>query len=76
MHAGHVVEGESAEAFHDQDPAGDQFGMRSGDDHRALVGGGQDPGDVEHVVGFQPEVELLDDGLGEQLDERGRVGQG
>ena len=34
------------------------------------------PRDVEHVVGFQAEVELLHDGLGEQLDQRRRVGQG
>ena len=32
-------------------------------------------GDVEHVVGLEAEVELLDDGLGEQLDQRRRVGQ-
>ena len=37
---------------------------------------GQDAGDVEHVVGLEAEVELLDDGLGEQLDQRRRVGQG
>ena len=30
---------------------------------------GQHPGDVEHVVGLEPEVELLDDRLGEQLDQ-------
>ena len=29
--------------------------------------------DVEHVLGLEPEVELLDDRLREQLDERGRV---
>ena len=32
--------------------------------------------DVEHVGGLDAEVELLDDGVGEQLDERRRVGQG
>ena len=33
-------------------------------------------GDVEHVLGLEAEVELLDDGLGEQLDQGRRVGQG
>ena len=33
-------------------------------------------GDVQHVLGLEPEVELLDDGLGEQLDQGRRVGQG
>ena len=75
LHAGHVVEGEPAQALHDQDPAGDELRMGSGHDHRPLVGGGQHPGDVEHVVGLEAEVELLDDGLGEQLDQRRRVGQ-
>ncbi len=32
-------------------------------------------GDVEHVLGFEPEVELFDDRLREQLDERRRVGE-
>ena len=32
-------------------------------------------GDVEHVLRLEPEVELLDHGLGEQLDERRRVGE-
>ena len=76
LHAGHVVEGEPAEPLHHQDPAGDELRVGPGHDHRALVGGGQDAGDVEHVVGFEAEVELLDDGLGEQLDQRRRVGQG
>ena len=31
--------------------------------------------EVEHVLGLEPEVELLDDLLGEQLHERGRVGE-
>ena len=37
---------------------------------------GQDPGHVEHVVRLQAEVQLLDHGLGEQLDQGRRVGQG
>ena len=51
-------------------------GMGSGHDDGALAGVGEDRGDVEHVLGLEPEVELLDDGLGEQLDQRGRVGEG
>ena len=31
--------------------------------------------DVEHVLRLEPEVELLDDRLGEQLDQRRRVGE-
>ena len=36
---------------------------------------GEDVADVEHVGGLEAEVELLDDRLGEQLDERRRVGE-
>ena len=36
---------------------------------------GQQQGDVEHVLGLEPEVELLDDRLGEQLHQRRRVGE-
>ena len=36
---------------------------------------GEHAREVEHVLGLEPEVELLDDLLGEQLDERGRVGE-
>ena len=35
----------------------------------------EDARHVEHVLRLEPEVELLDDRLGEQLDERGRVGE-
>ena len=37
---------------------------------------GEHGGDVQHVLGLEPEVELLDDGLGEQLDQGRRIGQG
>ena len=47
--------------------------MRAGHDRRALVGLGEHARDVEHVLRFEAEVELLDDRLREQLDERGRV---
>ena len=75
LHANCVVEGEPREALHHEHPLGDQRGMRTGHDHLALVGEGQHLGDVEHVVGLEAEVELFDDGLGEQLDEGRRVGQ-
>ena len=42
----------------------------------SLAGAGEHGGDVQHVLGLEPEVELLDDGLGEQLDQGRRVGQG
>ncbi len=32
-------------------------------------------GDVQHVLGLEAEVELLDDGLGEQLDQGRGIGQ-
>ena len=36
----------------------------------------EDVGDVEHVLRFEAEVELLDDGLREQLHEGRRIGEG
>ena len=51
------------------------FGCGRGHDRVAHAGVGQHRGDVEHVLGFEPEVELLDDRLREQLDERRRVGE-
>ena len=50
-------------------------GCGRGHDDRALVGRRRGRGDVEHVLGLEAEVELLDDRLGEQLDERRRVGE-
>ncbi len=41
-----------------------------------LAGVGEHPGHVEHVLGLEAEVELLHDGLGEQLDEGRGIGQG
>ena len=38
-----------------------------------LPGLGEHRGDVEHALGLEPEVELLCDRLGEQLDQRRRV---
>ena len=53
----------------------DELGVGAGDHVAALAELGEDPGDVEHVLGLEPEVELLGDRLGEQLDQRRRVGQ-
>ena len=50
-------------------------GVRAGDDVAPLAELGERAGDVEHVLGLEPEVELLGDRLGEQLDQCGRVGQ-
>ena len=75
LHARDVVEAEAVEALHHQDTPGDEGGVGAGDHDGALVALGEDARDVEHVLGFEAEVELLDDGLREQLDQRGRVGQ-
>ena len=68
-----VVEAETLQPLHHEDPAGDQVGVGPGDDDGAWPVSSSTRGDVEHVLGLEPEVELLDDGLGEQLDE-GRAG--
>ena len=47
--------------------------MRAGNDRGPLLGLGEHARDVEHVLGLEAEVELLDDRLREQLDQRGRV---
>ena len=76
-HPDDVVEGEPGQLLHDEHPAGDEIGVGPGHHHGvALAGLGEDPGGVEHAGRLQPEVELLDDRLGEQFDERRRVGQG
>ena len=49
--------------------------MRARHHEVALSERGERHGHVEHVLGFESEVELLGDGLREQLDERRRVGQ-
>jgi hypothetical protein len=51
-----VVPAETVEAFHDEETAGDELGVRPRDDHRFLACRGQDAGDVEHVVGFEAEI--------------------
>ena len=49
--------------------------MGPGDHVAALAEQREGVGDVEHVLGLEPEVELLDDGLREQIDERRGVRQ-
>ncbi len=76
LHADDVVEVEAVEPLHHEHPAGDE---RSG------AGGGRRSWSWPRswsiaamssmFGGFEPEVELLDDRLGEQLDQRRRVGQ-
>ena len=74
-HALDVAEVEPVEALHHQHPAGDQRRVRAGHDEVALVQRGERHGDIEHVLGLETEVELLDDRLGEELDQGRRVGQ-
>ena len=49
--------------------------MRPRHDVAVLAEVVDDRGDIEHVGGLEPEVEFLDDGLGEQLDERRGIGE-
>ena len=74
-HALDVVPGEAVEPFHHKHAARDQPGMRARHDDGALAGLGKDVADIEHVGCLEPEVELFDDRLREQLDESGRVGE-
>ena len=73
LHRGHVVPRDAVEPFHHEHASGDERRVRAGHDRRALVGLGEHARDVEHVLRLEAEVELLDDRLREQLDERGRV---
>ena len=75
-HPGDVVELEPVEALHHEHAAGHELGVRAGHDVAGLAEVVEHRRDVEHVGGLDAEVELLDDGVGEQLDERRGVGQG
>ena len=66
----HVVELEARQPLHHQHPPGDEPGVGAGDDVVALAELGVGAGHVEHVLGLEAEVELLGDGLGEELDQR------
>ena len=74
-HALDVAEVEAVEPFHHEHAARDQRRVGPGHHEVALVERGEGGGDIEHVLGLEPEVELLHDGLGEELDQGGRVGQ-
>ena len=76
LHAGDVVEAEPRDPLHHQHPASHERRVGSRHDVAVLAQLTQHGGDVEHVGRLHAEVELLDDRLGEQLDERRRVGQG
>ena len=75
LHALHVAEVEAVEALHDEHAPRHQRRVGPGHDEVALVERGEGRRDIEHVLGLEPEVELLDDRLGEELHQRGRVGQ-
>ena len=68
LHALHVTEVEAVQPFHHEHAARDQCRVGAGHDEVALVERGEGHGDIEHVLGFEPEVELLDDRLGEELE--------
>ncbi len=75
VHRLDVVEREAVEPLHHQHPPADERGVRPRHDDPALLGLREDAGDVEHVLRFESEVELLDDRLREQLDQRRRIRQ-
>ena len=75
VHRGDVVPRDAAQAFHHEDPPRDERRVRARHEQRALARLREHARDVEHVLGFEPEVELFDDRLREQLDQRGRVGE-
>ena len=75
LHADHVVELEPAESLHHEHSSGDERGVWARNHVAVLLEFLQHLGDVEHVARFDPEVEFLDDGLGEQLHECRRVGE-
>ena len=70
-----VVERETRQPLHDEHPACHQRRVWAGDDVAALFQLDERLRDVEHVLGFEAEVELLRDRLGEHLDQRRRVGE-
>ena len=76
VHPGDIVEGEAAEPLHHQNPPRHQARVGPRDHYRALIGRDQHSCHVEHVVGLEAEVQLLDDRLREQLHQRRGVGQG
>ena len=74
-HAADVGEPEPLQSLHHEHAARHQRRVGSRDHEVALAERGERHGDVEHVLGLESEVELFGDRLGEQLDERRRVGE-
>ena len=74
-HAVDVVVLEAVQPLHDEHASGHQRWVGTGHDDRGLARVAQDVRDVEHVLALEPEVEFLEHRLGEELDERGRVGE-
>ncbi len=75
LHAHHVVEVEALQLLHHQHAPSDQRGVRARHHVAVVAQLVQHRRDVDHVGGLHAEVELFDDRLGEQLDQRRRVGQ-
>ena len=76
VHGRDVVEREAAQPLHDEHAARHEHRVRAAGTTIVRCSVEREhPRQVEHVLGLEPEVELLDDLLGEQLDERGRVGE-
>ncbi len=76
LHTDDVVEVEASQPLHHQHPFRHVIGVGSGNHEALLIQFHEHLGHVEHVGRLQPEVQLLHDGLGEQLDQRRGVGQG
>ena len=76
VHSHYVGEIEAVHPFHDQHATGHECGMWTRDHVVALIELGVGLGHVEHVLCFESKVELFDNGLGEELDEGRRIGQG
>ena len=71
----HVVEAEAVEAFHHQHSTGDEFRVRARHHELTLIEIGEHRRHIDHVGGFDSEIEFLADRSGEDLDQRRRVGE-
>ena len=74
-HALCVAEREALEALHHEHASRHERRVGSRDDHGRVVGLVEDARDVDHVPRLEAEVQLLDDRLGEHLDQCGEVQQ-
>ena len=71
----HVVEAEAVETFHHQHSTGDEFRVRARHHELTLIEIGEHRRHIDHVGGFDSEIEFLADRSGEDLDQRRRVGK-